>query len=122
MKQMRRSSLLILLALLSSPFLCAQDADGVYSKVDENPVPTKTAAPQYPDSLRRDGVVGLVAVACVIDEEGKVTNPNVTKSTDPAFNKPALEAIQKWKFKPGKKDGKPVKVRVTIPFRFDVES
>ena len=32
----------------------------------------------------------------------------------------ALEAIKKWKFKPGRKDGVPVKMKVAIPLQFNV--
>lgn len=99
----------------------AQDADGVYTKVDENPSPTKTVKPAYPSELRRDGVEGLVAVSIVISETGDVVSSKVVKSSNKAFEQSALEAVDKWKFKPAKKDGKNVKVKVTIPFRFNIE-
>jgi protein TonB len=95
--------------------------DTVYTKVDENPVPLKTPPPKYPDSLKREGVSGVVAVSIVIDEHGVVTSSTITKSSHPDFEKPALEAVKNWKFKPAKKDGNPVKVKVTLPLRFNVE-
>jgi protein TonB len=101
--------------------LRAQDADGVYTKVDENPSPTKTVKPQYPAELRRDGVEGLVAVSIVIDENGDVITSKVAKSSNKTFESFAIEAVNKWKFKPAKKDGKTVKVKVTIPFRFSID-
>lgn len=112
-------SLVVVLALGLS--LHAQDADGVYTKVDENPSPVKTAKPNYPSDLKRDGVEGIVAISCVIDENGEVISSKVTKSSNPGFEKSALDAISRWKFKPAKKDGKAVKVKVTIPFRFNLE-
>lgn len=118
---MYRKLLFAVLALALSAALRAQDAEGVYSKVDENPAPTKTVKPTYPSELRREGVEGLAAVSCVIDETGVVISAKVTKSSNPGFEKAALEAIEKWKFKPAKKDGKTVKVRVTIPFRFNLD-
>jgi protein TonB len=102
--------------------LCyAQDAEGVYTKVDEKPIPLKTPRPEFPDSLKNEGISGIVAISCIIDETGKVISALATKSTRSEFEKPALDAIQNWKFKPARKDGKPVKVRVVIPFHFNLE-
>ena len=94
--------------------------DTVYTKVDENPVPVKTPPPVYPDDLKRNGVSGVVAVTLVIDEKGAVAASEIGKSSHPGFEQPALEAVRKWKFKPGKKDGAAVKVKVTMPLRFTV--
>jgi periplasmic protein TonB len=99
----------------------AQADDTVYTKVDENPVPIKTPPPRYPESLKRDGVSGVVAVVLVIDEKGAIMSSSVSKSSHPDFEKPALDAVKNWKFKPAKKDGNVVKVRVTVPLRFNVE-
>jgi periplasmic protein TonB len=100
--------------------LAAQDADGVYAKVDEPPVPVKTPPPKYPDALRREGVSGMVAVVVTIDEKGGVTAATVSKSSHTDFEAPAVEAIKAWKFKPAKVGGNAVKVRVTVPLRFAV--
>ena len=42
----------------------------------------------------------------------------ITRSTDPVFEKPTIDAIRSWKFTPGEKDGRKVKTRtrVTIPY------
>jgi protein TonB len=95
--------------------------DTVYTKVDENPVPVKTPPPKYPDSLKREGVSGVVAVQIIIDETGVVASSSILKSSHPDFEKPALDAVRNWKFKPAKKDGTAVKVKVTVPLRFNVE-
>ena len=121
MKFLLRFSIILLLAAGSGGLLCAQDANGIYAKVDENPTPLKTPEPKYPKSLSREGINGIVSVTCVIDETGKVTDAKATKTTHVDFVKPALDAILNWKFKPATKDGKPVKVRVVIPFHFNNE-
>jgi len=56
-----------------------------------------------------------------IDEKGNVINGTVVKSTHKDFEEPALEAVKGWKFRPAKKEGVAVKVRVTAPLRFKVE-
>lgn len=118
---MKRKILCLLSLFALTVGAYSQDAEGVYAKVDEAPAPTKTAKPVYPTDLKREGVEGIVALSCVIDEKGDVISVRVNKSSDPRFEAPAREALQKWKFKPAKKDGKEVKVRVTIPFRFNLE-
>ena len=95
--------------------------DTIYSKVDESPVPLKTPPPRYPLSLKLQRIEGLVAVAIVIDEHGSVINGTIVKSSHKDFEEPALEAVKGWKFRPGKKEGVAVKVRVTAPLRFKVE-
>jgi periplasmic protein TonB len=109
-----KSSLLIATLFLFGALVNAQDANGVFVKVDQNPVPLKIVSPQ-----RIAGQNGLVAVVCIVDEAGKVLSAAVAKSNNTALEKPALEAIQQWGFTPAKKDGKSVKSRVTIPIRFE---
>jgi periplasmic protein TonB len=91
------------------------------SKV-EPPVPVRTSAPDYPDELRREGVSGLVMVKCSIDAQGNVSEAEVEKSSNAAFEKPAITAVKKWKFKPAKQDGNPVAIKVSIPIKFVFES
>lgn len=90
-------------------------ADGL-----EPPVPVRTVAPQFPPEMRRDGVSGLVTVSILIDEKGDVQEPKVEKASNEAFIAPALDALKKWKFKPAKKAGAIVALRVSIPIKFNV--
>lgn len=98
----------------------AEAGDDAVTKFDKPPVPTKTPPPAYPSSLK--GVNGMVAVVVIIDEKGSVIDATVTKSSDPAFEDPSIDAIKRWKFKPAEKDGQAVKAKVTIPVRFNAES
>ncbi|MEO7414361.1 MAG: energy transducer TonB [Opitutaceae bacterium] len=88
----------------------------------EAPVPVRTVAPDFPETMRRNGASGVVIVSCLIDERGNVTDPKVEKSSNVAFEQPALEALQKWKFKPATENGAAVAVRVSIPIKFIFES
>ncbi len=103
---------------LSSLFLAAPLRAETKS---EPPVPVRTVAPEYPVELRRDGVSGLVMVKCTINEQGDVVDPAVEKSSNGAFDQPALAALKKWKFKPAKQDGSPVAIKVSIPIKFVFE-
>lgn len=106
-------ALVISLGATSMPLLAA---DGT-----EPPVPVRTVAPKYPDEMRRLGSSGLVTVSCLIDEKGNVTEPKVVKASNDAFTEPAVEALRKWKFKPAKKDGTAIAIRVNIPVQFNVD-
>ena len=116
----RKIYLFVLTGLALLPFSAAAD-DTIYTKVDINPVPVKTPPPEYPNSMRQQGVSGVVAVSVVIDEKGSVISTTVAKSTHADFESPATDAVKKWKFKPAQKDGAPVKMKVTIPIRFNLE-
>jgi TonB family protein len=76
---------------------------------------------KYPEAARKAGITGLVAVAIQIDEKGKIVDSKIAKSLDPECDKAALEALKSVKWKPAMKDGKPVKVWVTVPVKFNLK-
>ena len=88
--------------------------------VDEIPKPIKQVAPQYPLELKSSKVNGRVYLEFVVNERGFVEQVRVLKSDQQAFEKPARDAILRWRFQPGKKDGAEVKVRMRIPFDFRI--
>lgn len=96
-----------------------QDALDI-ADLEKRPEAVSQAPPQYPSELRKAKIEGSVTLVFIIDEEGRVEDPRVENSTRPEFEKPALEAIRKWRFRPGEKDGKAVRtyVRKPIAFRF----
>lgn len=85
-------------------------------------MPMRTSAPVYPSQLKRDGVTGMVSVSIMVDEQGNVQEPKVEKSSNPGFDQAAIDAVSKWKFKPAKKAGAPVSVKVVVPVKFAIES
>lgn len=87
----------------------------------EPPVPVRTVAPDYPREMRDQGISGIVMVKCTIDEQGNVSEATVAKSTNGNFDKFAMDAVKKWKFKPARQDGNPISITVTIPIKFVAE-
>lgn len=61
---------------------------------------------------------GTVYIIFVVDNRGRVENPIVQKSTDPVFEKPAMNAVKQWKFEPGKRNGQAVRFRMRVPITF----
>lgn len=86
------------------------------AEIDQKPRPIFQAAPVYPSGKR--SMEAVVSVVFIVDTTGRVTNPRVEKSTDPAFEKPAVDAIKQWKFEPGIKAGQRVPCKMRVPIRF----
>lgn len=88
--------------------------------LDEQPKPLIRSAPRYPSQLKRMGVQGKVWIIFIVDENGNTGKARVIESAHPEFSESAIEAVQSWKFEPGKKGGKAVKTRVRIPLSFSI--
>ncbi|MDZ4828674.1 MAG: TonB family protein [Phycisphaerae bacterium] len=88
------------------------------AEIDQKPRVIFQAAAQYPSEMRGKKVEGVVSVAFIVDPSGKVVNLRVEKSTHPAFEKPALDAVKKWKFEAGVRGGQRVPCKMRIPIRF----
>ncbi len=86
------------------------------AEIDQKPRAIFQAAPVYPAGKRSLEVV--VNVVFVVDQTGKVANPRVERSTDPAFEKPAVDAVKQWKFEPAIKAGQRVSCKMRVPIRF----
>lgn len=61
---------------------------------------------------------GTVYIIFIVDQNGRVVEPKIQKSTDAVFEQPALSAIRQWKFEPGKRNGSPVRFRMRVPITF----
>jgi periplasmic protein TonB len=95
-----------------------QDETFDVSELEKRPEAVSQVAPTYPPELRKAKIEGQVTLVFVLNEEGRVEEPRVENSSRPEFEKPALEAIRKWRFRPGMKDGQAVRTFVRIPIRF----
>ena len=82
------------------------------------PVPIHRADPEYTEEARSAKIEGAVRIQVVIDENGIPTEPKVVRSLDKGLDEKAIEAVKKRRFKPGRKDGKPISVTVTIEINF----
>jgi protein TonB len=88
------------------------------SQLDERPIATYMARPVYPESMRRTGTSGEVTVEFIVDPSGGVRNAAAVHSSQRDFEESACTAVSKWKFRPGRKDGRAVYVRMQIPIVF----
>ena len=88
------------------------------SELDRAPKRISAVRPEYPPKLKQRGVQGRVILRIVIDKKGNVIAAHGRGSTHPAFLKPSIDAVLKWKFEPGYKDGSPVMTRRIQPIAF----
>jgi TonB family protein len=75
-------------------------------------------AVSYPEMAKEAGIEGRAIVQFVVDENGNVTDPTVTRGAHELLNEAAIEAVKEQEFNPGKQRGEPVKVQMSIPVTF----
>jgi TonB family protein len=90
------------------------------STVTAAPWPIRQVSPIYPLAMRYSHLRGEVMVQFIVDQNGNVQNPVVLNSNNPGFDEAALVAIRKWVFQPGRRDGRPVNVRMAVPIIFQL--
>jgi TonB family protein len=90
----------------------------LFLEFDTYPVAIESARPRYPEAAKKKGFTGTVIVMTVIDETGRVISAWVSESDDPILNAAAIQAAYRFRFKPAKSKGVPVKASISIPFRF----
>lgn len=90
--------------------------------LDQPPVPRVQQKPIYPFEMRRAGITGTCVVAFIVDVNGDVRDAYAIRSTQREFEQPAVQAVMKWKFRPGKKGGKAVNTRMLVPIEFSLNN
>ncbi len=74
--------------------------------------------PEYSEEARKAKFQGTVLLFVVVDEHGNARDIRILRPLGLGLDQKAIEAVQKWKFSPGKKDGKPVPVQAQIEVNF----
>jgi len=85
-------------------------------------IPLVVIRPMYPREAAMSGTEGWVKVEFTITETGTVKDPRVIEARPPRiFNREAIRAILKWKFKPRVIEGIAVERRATQTIDFTLE-
>jgi len=88
-------------------------------EVDQIPKLIRRVEPIYPYSARIKGITGKVIVKFLVDSKGYARKPVILKATPKGvFEETVLQAVRKWKFKPGYWQGHPVATWVVVPIQF----
>lgn len=79
--------------------------------------------PQYTPEAMQARIEGAVFITAVVRTDGTPNDIKITKSLDSkhGLDKQAVTALRQWRFEPGRKDGKPVAVRITVEMRFTLK-
>lgn len=90
---------------------------------DGDATPIVRIEPQYPIAAARDGKEGWVQLSFTINELGGVDDVSVIKAEPKRlFDREAIRALKKWKYKPKIVDGKPLKQPgMTVQLDFTLE-
>ena len=74
---------------------------------------------KYPEEAYSKGIEGRVLVQFIIEKDGSVTNVKVIKKVNDAIDAEAVRVVKAMpKWKPGKQNGREVRVKYTIPVSF----
>lgn len=78
----------------------------------------------YPPLLRDAGVTGTVTIRMRVNEDGRVDASSITveNATHDAFGDAARRVVERMRFRPAKVGGRPVKVWVTLPVNFTLDT
>jgi TonB family protein len=74
--------------------------------------------PEYSEEARSAKYSGTAVLKVVVDVDGLAKNIEVVNALGMGLDEQAVLAIQRWKFKPGEKDGVPVPVMAKIEVNF----
>lgn len=73
----------------------------------------------YPAAAKRRGITGVVKVEYVVNENGRVEQINIVDSPDRSLSEATIDALERARFQPAEKSGRPVKVRMraAVPYK-----
>ncbi len=91
-------------------------------KLEVKPQSISIPEAEYPDQARKAGIEGTTVLRALIDTNGSVADARTFKTSgNSLLDSSALEAARKAKFRPGMQRDKPVRVWVSLPFRFRLD-
>jgi TonB family protein len=83
------------------------------------PVPLNHVRAEYSEEAKKNLIEGDCLISVTVDVHGNPQNPRVVRTLGGGLDRKAIEAVNKYKFKPAmKKDGTPVPVMIMVEVRF----
>jgi len=84
------------------------------------PVPIYEPEAEFSEEARKAKFQGVVLVSLIVDEHGKPQNVHVARGVGMGLDAKAIEAVQQYRFKPGKENGKPVATYLNVEVNFEI--
>ena len=75
---------------------------------------------QYTNLARSEGIQGTIVVSVVFTADGRITNTRIVRGLPYGLNDEAIKAVKKIRFRPACRDGRPVSVRMSVEFTFNL--
>ena len=82
------------------------------------PRATYDPEPDYSEEARKAKYQGTSVLQVVIDAAGIPRDVRVARAAGMGLDEKAIEAVRRWRFQPGMKDGRPVAVLVNVQVNF----
>jgi len=82
------------------------------------PVVLYKVDPEYSEEARKAKYAGTVVLQLIVDAAGKAQSIRVARSLGLGLDENAIQAVKKWKFRPGYRNGQPVAVIATVEVNF----
>ena len=85
------------------------------------PIVANRAQPEYTEAARKARIAGTVIVEAIIDKNGNVDQVRLVKGLPMGLSEQAMNAVRKWKFKPGTMNGQNVDTIFNLTVTFQLE-
>lgn len=125
------------LAEIVAPDISSVVGDGIIIDIDDDYLPApdefipleiqpemiRQETPKFPRLAKQAGITGIVWINAALDEQGKVIDVVIAKSSGTvALDEAAVKAAWKCIFKPGIQNGRPVRCRVVFKVDFVLDN
>lgn len=85
--------------------------DSMFSFIGKNVV--------YPHEARVEKIEGRVIISFIVEKDGSLSSINLLKGTHESLDAEGLRVVRSMPaWLPGRQDGKPVRVKITLPITF----
>ncbi len=74
----------------------------------------------YPEEARRKGIQGRLVLHFVVEPDGSTSDIEILQPLHPLCDSAAVRALRRTSFVPGQQAGRPVRVRMRLPVRFEL--
>ena len=78
----------------------------------------ETPDPEYSEEARKAKYQGVVVLWLIVGPDGKPHDIRVSRPLGMGLDQKAIEAVNRWRFEPAMKDGRPVPVQINVEVNF----
>ena len=86
------------------------------------PTLRRSVAPTYPEIAKKARIQGSVILEIIVDRHGRVADARVLRGVPLGCSEAALEAVRTWRYRPARRDNRPVTVYLTVVVPFFLET